>query len=163
MKKYKSDFFGEIDLEKDEDYYDVEYKYENRIIELDLNIYLEEKPRIEQLIQIDNIIKNLSSLEKEIRKFIDSDFEADGISKEYVEFYTDEFEEYELDSLVDKENKEKTIEEQLLSKIYIRRIGFYPNDNQFAVFDFHVNHEISDQILVVIIENDMSYDIRWES
>lgn len=163
MKKYKSDFFGKIDLEKDEDYYDVEFKYENRIIELDLNIYLEEKPRIEQLIQIDNIIKNLNSLEKEIRNFIDSDFKADGISKEYIEFYTDEFEAYELDSLVDKANKEKTIEEQLLTKIYIRRIGFYPNDNQFAVFDFHVNDAISDQILVVIIENDMSYDITWES
>ena len=66
-------------------------------------------------------------------------------------------------SVVLKNNKTDTIEEQLLSKVYIRRIGFYPNDNRFAILDFHVNDEISDQILVVIIENNMSYDITWES
>lgn len=163
MSKYKSKYFGEIDLDKDEDCYDVEFKYKNRIVEIDLNIYPEDKPEIQQLVTIENYINNLEKHEKEIRNFFDSDFKNEGISKEYIEHHAEEIEDYELESLIDKENKEKTIEEQLLSKVYIQRIGFYPNDNRFAILDFHLNYETSDQILVLIVENDMSYDITWES
>ena len=90
-------------------------------------------------------------------------FNNSGISREYIEYHTEEFDEQEIKLTLNEINKEKTIEEQLVSKIYIQRIGFYLNDNHFAIFDFYVNDEISDQILVVVIENDMSYNITWES
>ena len=163
MNKYNSEFFGEINFEKIEEYIEAELNYENKKIELDLNINKNELPNSIQLQKIDDFIKNIKGSEKEIRMFIDADFRNGGIAKEYFEYYAEEFEAYELDSLVDTANKEKSIEEQLLSKVYIQRIGFYPNDNVFAIFDFHVNHEISDQILVVIVENDMKYGVTWES
>lgn len=163
INKHKSDFFGEIDFDKNKDYYEAELAYKNRTVELDLNINKQELPNTEQLQNIDAFIKNLKNSEIEIRKYIDSDFLQGGISKEYFEHYTEEYEAYELDNLVEKNNKDKSIEEQLLSKIYIHRVGFYPNENVFAIFDFHVNHEISDQILVVVVENDMKLSITWES
>lgn len=163
VNKYKSEFFGEIDFDKNSDFYSSELKHENRIIELDLNINEHEPPNSEQLQKIDDYLKNLKNSEIEIRKFIDSDFLTGGIAKEYFEYYTEVYEEYELENIIDNDDKEKSIEEQLLSKIYIRRIGFYPNDNIFAVFDFHVNHEISDQILVIVVKNDKKYGITWES
>jgi hypothetical protein len=42
MKTYTSKFFGQIDLNSDNEDYDSELTYKNQIIELDLNIYLEE-------------------------------------------------------------------------------------------------------------------------
>jgi len=163
MEIYTSKFFGKIDLSLDENCYDAEFKYGNRVIELDLNIYPEDKPGIEQLVKIDTYLKNLEENEKELRKLIEADFKNDGMSKEYFEYHAEEFDEEELEPLIDRTNKEKTIEEQLLSKVYIQRIGFYPNDNRFAILDFYVNDEISDQILVLIVENDMNYNITWES
>jgi hypothetical protein len=124
---------------------------------------MEEKPTVEQLVAIDNFLNNLERHERTIRSFIDSDFINGGVAKEYIEDAIEEDEDNQLTLLINKENKEKTIEEQLLTKIYIQRIGFYPNDNQYAIFDFYLNHEISNQILVVIIENDKSYSITWES
>ncbi len=163
MNKYKSDFFGEIDFEKIKEYYEGKFFYENRKIELDLNMNRRALPTYEQLLKIDDFINNIKDFEKEARQFIDSDFKNGGIAKAYLEYYIEEFETYKLDSLIDKTNKEVSSEKQLLSKIYIQRIGFYPNDNVFAIFDFHVNHTISDQILVVIMENDTGYGITWES
>lgn len=163
MNIYTSKFFGDIDLDADENCYDNELEFKNRIIELDLNIYPEDKPKVQQLVKIDDYLNNLSKHEKEIRQFIKSDFKTEGMSKEYIEYHVEEFDDNELKPLIDINNDRDTIEEQLLSKVYIRRIGFYPNDNRFAILDFHVNDKISDQILVIIVENDMGHDITWES
>ena len=163
MDRYTSDFFGLIQLNSIEDDYDAEFNYNGRIIELDLNIYKEQIPNIEQLKQIDKFLNELEKYEIEIREFISNDFKKNGISREYIEFYTDSFEDYELEKVIDKNHPNETAEEQLIKTVYIQRIGFYPNDNFYAIFDFHVNHEISDQILVIVLENDRSYDITWES
>ncbi|TDT50531.1 uncharacterized protein DUF2004 [Maribacter spongiicola] len=163
MNKYMSNFFGEIDLSSDKKYHYSELNYKNREISIDLNIYIENKPNTEQLSKIDDFLDNLQSHEEELRKFIKSNFNNNGISKEYIEYHTEEFDDEELTPLINMSNKEMSIEEQLLSNIYISRIGFYPNDNRYIVLDFYVNDEISDQILVLIVENDMSYSITWES
>ncbi len=163
MNKFSSNYFGEIDLGNIEEYYEAELSLENQVIDLDLNFYKKETVGIDQLIKVDQFLNDLKKYEEEIRRFIDRDFEDGGISLKYLESYTDAFEEDELETLIDEESEEKTAEQQLISKLYIRRIGVYPNDNHFAIFDFHVNHKVSDQILVIIVENDMNYYITWES
>lgn len=163
MKQYTSSFFGKVDLNSDTEDYDAKLNYENRVIELDLNICLEEKPNVEQLSEIDDFLKKLREQEVKIRAFIDADFKNKGETKDYIEEHLEEDYQEELAYLIDENDKKKTAAEQLLSKIYLHRVGFYPNHVQFAVFDFYVDHEVSDQILVVTIENDKSYSIAWES
>ena len=163
MNSYKSIFFGIIELDKDENYIEVEFNHQNRIIEIDLNINIQDKPKPTQLTEIDNFLENLNKYEEEIRKILRSDFDNNGIAKEYIEFHIEDFEDSELEPLIDKNNQEETIAEQLMSRLYIRRIGFYPNDNSHIIFDFHINHEICDEILVVIVKSDMNYRVTWES
>jgi len=163
MKHYTSDFFGKIDLNDEVEDYDAKLNHENRVVELDLNIYLEGKPSVEQLSEIGDFLKNIKKYETEIKDFFEADFNNGGMSKEFIEEHLEEDYQEELAYLIDENDKEKTPAEQLLSKIYLRRVGFYPNDYRFAIFDFYVNHEVSDQILVGIVENDKSYSLTWES
>ena len=162
MNSYTSFYFDNIELSHPEDRY-IALDYDGSKIEIDIDFDTQEIVAASELKKVDDFLSNLKEKELEIRSFITSNFQHAGIVRAYIETYTEEFETYELEDLVDTENKAVSIEEQLLSKLYIYRIGFYPGNNWFAVFDFHINHEISDQILVVIVENDMSYRITWES
>lgn len=164
MNKYTSPFFGDINLDKVKEDYDAEFKYEDRTIELDINFENKAAAVVkDRLIEIDAFLNKLKKQETEIKAFIALDFKNEGVTKEYIEHHAEELDAAELDTLVDRTNKEQPIEEQLLSKLYLHRVGFYPDNNFSAILDFHITQEFSDEILVVVIENDSSYDITWES
>ena len=45
--------------------------------------------------------------------------------------------------------------------MYLRRIGFYPEkgENTFAIFDYTLNEELTDELLVIGVSKDK--DISW--
>jgi len=62
-------------------------------------------------------------------------------------------------------DKNLSIDRQILSILKLRRIGFYPYDNEaFAILDFVLDEDISQYILVVIMNDSKSVDhITMES
>ncbi|MFK8102328.1 MAG: DUF2004 domain-containing protein [Saprospiraceae bacterium] len=162
MNTYTSPFFGEINLDKVKEDYDAEFQYDNRTLAIDINFENKGGAIKDRLTEIDAFLKNLAKYETEISAFINLDFKNEGVTKEYIKHHAEELDAAELDALVDRGNKELSIEEQLLSKLYIHSVGFYPDNNFSAILDCRINHKVSDEILVVVIENDSSYDITWE-
>lgn len=166
MNKYYSKLFGEIDLNNVKEYYEATQLVDKKEIEFDLNIVGAKTIEKELLELVDEFIQRIETHIDLASTLIYVDFLREGISKEFIEFYTEDLDDYEgLNALINYKDQSKSIEEQLLEKLVINRIGFYPEkeDDIFAVLDFCFDPEISNQILVFIFHNDMTNRITWES
>jgi len=69
--------------------------------------------------------------------------------QEFLDFHLEEVDE-ELVALLSKTDQSLKKDQQLLSILDLRRIGFYPDkDEVFTVSDFGIDEEISRYVLVV--------------
>ncbi|WP_044212469.1 DUF2004 domain-containing protein [Flammeovirga sp. OC4] len=166
--KYKLPHFEEIDLIQLDEYYNVEIEHKGHKIGIDLNF--EGKEIETQLFdEIKKIIENIESEDSKNRTYITSDFKDENgdTVKEYLEFHIEELAE-ELSGIVNFQDKSNSPEKQLLEKLKLGRIGFYPDgkygSESFVVFDYIVDRELSDQIVVVNIDKEGKLiNLAWES
>ncbi len=166
--KYKLPHFQEIDLTQLDEYYNVEIEQKNEKIRIDLNF---EGKEIEAKLfdKIKKVIESIESENSKNRAYITFDFnDKNGNTvKEYLEFHTEELAE-ELSEIVNFKDKSISPEKQLMNKLKLDRIGFYPDgkygSESFVVFDYVVDREMSDQIIVVNIDKDGKFlNLAWES
>ncbi|MGH1335160.1 MAG: DUF2004 domain-containing protein [Aureispira sp.] len=166
--KYKLPHFEEIDLTQLDEYYNVEIEQKGLKIGIDLNF---EKKEIEAQLfdEIKKIIENIESEDSKNRIYITSDFKDENgdTVKEYLEFHIEELAE-ELSGIINFEDKSSSPEKQLLEKLKLGRIGFYPDGKygteSFVVYDYIVDRELSDQIVVVNIDKEGKLiNLAWES
>ena len=142
-------YFEDLDLTDLEDYYEAEMPFGNDEIDLDLNF---EATEIEEdkLVKVKTFLDEIKAVVKVAEQGIRDDFATGTDVKEFIAFHIDEVEKHELDKLVMKADKKLSIEEQLLSVLKIRRIGFYPEEDEiFAILDFTLDEDLSDYLLVV--------------
>lgn len=149
MGKYILPYFGELDTKSIDDYYEAEIELNGRIIGLDLN-FEEESTTSKNLDIVKKFINKLSEYDSLNIKSIKEDFDKGEDVKEYFEFLLEDFGESHFSSLIDNSNTLTPIIEQLLNKVYLKRVGFYPdNDDQFAVFDYTIGERLTDYLIVV--------------
>jgi hypothetical protein len=162
--KIKLPFFDEIDSDSLTDYYQVDAEIEGKQIELDLN-FDDTKIDTDSLISLKNYLDTLPGVIEIAKKEILNDYETDENVKEYLTYHIEELDQNELDSLTENADKSTSLEKQMLSVLHLRRIGFYPeNEDQYAVFDFVLDLEISQYILVVNMNSAKALDhITMES
>ena len=165
---YHSKFFGEINLKplKNEWWtYDAEVDLYNNKIGLDLNTVSSKSINPELINKVDSFLEDLENQEHKIRSFLKKDFENSGIAKEFIDIYIEFYEGEFIEPLIKNSDRSLSIKERLYSIIYLHRIGFYPeeDDDVFAVFDYTIGRDITDQLLVVNVLNNMSYSITIES
>ena len=155
--KYKLPHFSEIDLSQLEEHYRAEFEYNGQKTSVDLNF---EGKQIESNLfdSVKEIIENIKLEDYKNRTYISNDFEninGDTV-KEYLEFHIEELED-ELSEIMDFNDKSNSPEKQLLDKLKLGRVGFYPDGKygteSFVVFDYIVDREFSDQIIVVNIDH----------
>lgn len=168
MKKFKLPHFEEIDIDQLEEYYQVDMQHKGIELSLDINVKGKQLPK-EVLENMANLIKNISNQDEKNRNYIESDYRAaDGDTvKEFMEFHVEEIAE-DLKGIVDFKNQEIHPEVQLLNKLKFVRMGFYPDGQYdshcFAVCDYTVDREISDQLIVVNLnEKGELINLAWES
>ena len=166
--KYKLPHFEEIDLTSLDEYYNVEIEQEGLKMGIDLN-FEEKEIEADLFDEIKKIIENIESEDSKNRAYITSDFKDENgdTVKEYLEFHIEELAE-ELSEIVNFEDQSSSPEKQLLEKLKLRRIGFYPDGKygteSFVVYDYIVDRELSDQIVVVNIDKEGKLiNLAWES
>lgn len=166
--KYKLPHFEEIDITHLDEYYNVEIEQNGQKIRLDLNFEGKET-EIQLFDKIKKVIENIESENSKNRTYIASDFnnENGDTVKEFLKFHTEQLAE-ELSEIVNFQDKSNIPEKQLMEKLKLDRIGFYPDGKygteSFAVFDYVVDRELSDQIIVVNIDKDGKLlNLAWES
>jgi len=141
-------FFEEIDLSNARDY-EVDIKLNDNDVSIDLN-FEGDKIDPKTLIGIQNILANLEDFEKSLRKQIRENYDHNGIAKGYIDFHIEELDPKELKDYLKTSDPNLSVPLQLLSKTKLNRIGFYPEYPTFyAIFDYRVSSELSDDILVV--------------
>ncbi|WP_299150341.1 DUF2004 domain-containing protein [uncultured Dokdonia sp.] len=144
-------YFGEITLSNARDYEIDDIKINDNNVSIDLN-FEEDKINPESLKNVRNILNNIEDIEKTIKNKIREYIDQDGMVKEYYKYHIEEIDSQTISNYLKDADQNLTTELQLLSKTKLKRIGFYPDSPKFfAVFDYRVLSDFSDDILVVVL------------
>lgn len=155
-------YFKDVDFNTD--YLDTTIEFQGREIELDINTD-EVLGKNSWVKEYEEYISKLEIFKEKIDKEIIKDFEDNGTTKEWIDFHLEELgEAIKENGLLDNCDKNLSLDRQLLSMLKIRRIGIYPEYEDYAIWDYIFNDEISDEILVIVTDkNGNIIDITWES
>ncbi|MFB9077949.1 DUF2004 domain-containing protein [Flavobacterium procerum] len=167
MTDYLLPYFGLINPDNLEEDYRISIELKGKEIGIDINFG---KTAIERngMDVIKNFLENIENYDKQNMVFIKHDYDdenGDTVKQfvtEHVEDYGDEFlEELHIDLEGDKEK-------QFMAMLHLTRVGLYPdkkyNSSYYAVFDYTVNKDLTDQIIAVKTDENGNLDhLAWES
>lgn len=169
MKQFALPYFREIDLDNVEEYYYIEIEYKDNELNLDLNF---DESLIEPVVatQIKYILDNIEAYDIQNRLYIDADY-----AKAKEGSFVNDFVNYHLEDIGEEICEDIAIDltatdrdEQFIKKLKLVRIGMYPDGKRdnggFAVFDYSINPEITDQLLVINVDalGNLQH-VSWES
>lgn len=156
-------YFGEIEINSPQEINEGKVSIDNQQIELDLNFY-NSVPKYDWLDEYENYINDLKQHKSDVEDAIRSDYEDEGDVKEYVDFHFEELDASIIDKVLADTDVSKTKEERLLSALKLVRIGFYPGDEDYAVWDYTIGREITDMLVVVNTDNTGKINyVTWEN
>ena len=159
MEKLKLPYFKqEIDIQNLQDEYDTDFEYNGK----EINIFLNEMQVAdkEQFTIIKNVLENLPEFDNQNRNFITNDFEnKNGNTFEFLSYHLEELEDG-FEEIIDSNDTEINNLKKLMNFLKITTISFY---SDLVVFDYCLDDEISDQLLVVSMNRQKNLSIDWES
>ena len=156
-------YFGEVGINSPQETTEGTVTIDNHQIELDLNFY-DGVPEYDWVEEYGNYIKDLEQHKADVEAAIRADYEDGGDVKEYVDFHLEELDASIIDKVLVGTDATKSKEERLLTVLKLKRIGFYPDNENYAVWDYTIGREIAD--MVVVINTDKTGKINyvtWES
>jgi hypothetical protein len=166
-------YFGEFDIDNLDEVYDGVFTYKDNTVVLDCWFLIwinDSEKRFTQIseTQLNQLIETLNNLPALIaitESAYKSDFEKSGQTTEsYVNDHLEDLDTDVLETLLVNADKTLPKSRQLLSKLHLVRLGFYPfNPDKFLVFDYKIGkhctlcdspeEEITNQLLVVVIND----------
>lgn len=157
----KITYFNEFDPQND--YAETTIILDGKEVELDLNCE-EVIGSTDWIDEYEKYIVQLERIKKDILQYINNDFIEEGLTKEWITFHLEEIDEEYIDTLLKNAEQFLTKEEQALSLLKLRRIGLYPKYEGYAIWDFVLDDEVSDEILTLQTDiNGNILNIAWES
>ena len=156
-------YFGEVEINSPQEYNEGQIAIDNRQIKLDLNFY-DGVPEYDWVAEYENYIKDLEQHKADVEAAIRADYEDGGDVKEYVDFHLEELDASIIDKVLVGRDASKSKEERLLTALKLKRIGFYPGNENYAVWDYTIGREITD--LLVVVNTDSTGKINyvtWEN
>lgn len=156
MPKTTLPYFGEIDTESLESFYDVVVEIDGKELDLDLNF---ENTQIDNnnLLKIEQFLGRIQKLDKLNKNHIKEDYnDPDGeVIVDYIEHHLETFDKEDLTSIIDIENSETPPGTQLLNALHLVRVGLYPETNdQFAIFDYSIGKNLTPYIVTITLDSD---------
>jgi hypothetical protein len=152
MAQVQLPFFGELDSNALEDYYQADIEYNGLPLQLDINF--EETRIVPQRVEfIGQFIRNLKKQDAINMDYIKDDYEdgnADTV-KEYLQHH--------LQELSGISNPTPEQEKDLMKKLRLVRVGLYPHsDSSFATFDYSIDPEKTQYLVVVNTDEEGNLD-----
>ena len=151
MANYSLPHFGELDTRNLEEYYDVDIHFNGQKIQIDLN-FETNSIDTKRLSIVKQFMDNISEFDKKNKKYIEHDYANEDFdtAKTYAEHHIENLDKDELSKFIDFRNKATSAEIQLLNSLRLIRIGYYPDSEEnFATFDYSIDPEITDQLVVI--------------
>ncbi|WP_294664778.1 DUF2004 domain-containing protein [uncultured Fusobacterium sp.] len=157
----KITYFNEFDPQND--YAETTIILDGKEVELDLNCE-EVIGSTDWIPEYEKYVVQLERIKKDILQYINNDFIEEGLTKEWITFHLEEIDEEYIDALLKNAKQFLNKEEQVLSLLRLRRIGLYPEYEGYAIWDFVLDDEVSDEILTLQTDtNGNILNIAWES
>ena len=152
MSKKNLTYFGEVEINSPEEYIEGKVLIDNRLVKLDLNFYdgVSKRNWVEEY---EEYILHFLQHKKNVETAFMTDYEDGEETKEYVDFHLEELDSSEIDKILENTNASKSKEERLLSALQLVRVGFYPGGENYAVWDYTIGRDITDQLVVVNTDN----------
>lgn len=166
MAKHLTKYFGEIDFEKLEEWYESEVELNNEILEVAITVSVLSKSLDKEDFQkVDDYLENLQKNEMNIREYVAQDFKAKGEALNYIDFLIEELDKEDIADLIESTDKKPTKKEKLLSVLKLSGIVFYPEkeDGTFAIYDYTIDQDLTDELLAVKVYKDNTIRIDIES
>lgn len=157
----KITYFNEFDPQND--YAETTIILDGKEVELDLNCE-EVIGSTDWIPEYEKYVVQLERIKKDILQYINNDFIEEVLTKEWITFHLEEIDEEYIDALLKNAEQFLNKEEQALSLLRLRRIGLYPEYEGYAIWDFVLDDEVSDEILTLQTDiNGNILNIAWES
>lgn len=163
MSKKKITYFGEVDIHED-DYIQGCATLGDQKVTLSLDLDNDKEILQQCWEELEDYLSHLEEYKVSLEKSIVEDYNNGGTTAEYISWHLEELE--DIDDLLSTANQVGSKEEQVLSLLTqrLQNIAFYPGEEGYAVWDFMIDKEISDEILVVYTDNKgKAIKITWES
>jgi hypothetical protein len=160
MASFTLPFFGSVDTDSVDEYYDIEINFQGRQVQLDLN-FESNKIDVKRLEKVKTFIANLDQYDANNKNAIEQDYQDEDCdtTKTYVEWHLKELDEEDLSALINFDDTSISPEIQLLKKLHLVRLGLYPDsEEKFAVFDYSINKDITDDLVVVFTDENGTLD-----
>ena len=152
IQKRKVAYFGKIDIKPSEEEIDCEVILDKKKIYLALNLF-DGVPEYDWLNEYEDYASNLLQYKKAIDDYIVRDYDSNGKAKEYIDFHVEELDKSSINKILKKTESDTTIEKRLLSVLKLERVGFYPGDDDYAVWDYTIGKNVTDRLIVVVTDN----------
>jgi Protein of unknown function (DUF2004) len=146
---FEMPYFGVIDPQNLSECYETDIRIDEQLLELDLNFESLSAGLLE-LNQIKFFLELLSDNTKLAKKYLHNLGKDDELVVDYFECHQDLTDDYELRLEV--------------GTLVLKRVGIYPSDKWYAIFDFTFPDNLSDRFLAVLLNQDGSLlDVTHES
>ena len=152
IQKRQIAYFGEINIKPSGEDIECEAILDRKKICLDLNFF-ESVPEYDWLNEYEDYASNLLQYKKAIDDYIVKDYNSNGKAKEYIDFHVEELDKSSINKILKKTESDTTIEKRLLSVLKLERVGFYPGDDDYAVWDYTIGKNVTDRLIVVVTDN----------
>lgn len=152
IQKRQIAYFGEIDIKPSEEEIECEVVLDKKRICLDLNFF-EGVPEYDWLNEYEDYASNLLQYKKAIDNYIVKDYNSNGKAKEYIDFHVEELDKSSINKILKTTESDTTIGKRLLSVLKLERIGFYPGEKDYAVWDYTIGKNVTDRLIVIITDN----------
>lgn len=148
MTKKSFTHFGEIEINPPDEWSEGTVSIDNTPVSLDLNFY-EGVPDHDWVTEYENYVNDLQQHKAEVDAAINADFQDQGAAKEYVDFHIEELDAPVIDEVLARTTPTLPKEERLLSALKLVRVGIYPGEENYAVWDYTIGSDITDMLVVV--------------
>lgn len=162
MKK-RLTYFGEVEISSPQETTEGTVTIDNRQVELNLNFY-DGVPGHDWVEEYENYVKELGQHKAAVEAAIRADYEEGGDVKEYIDFHLEELDAATVEKILAGTDASESEEERLLSALKLVRIGFYPDNENYAVWDYTIGREIADMLVVVNTDSTGKINyVTWEN
>lgn len=162
MKK-RLTYFGEVEISSPQVTTEGTVTIDSRQVELNLNFY-DGVPGHDWVEEYENYVKELSQHKAVVEAAIRADYEEGGDVKEYIDFHLEELDAAIVEKILAGTDASESKEERLLSALKLVRIGFYPGNENYAVWDYTIGREIADMLVVVYTDSTGKINyVTWEN
>jgi hypothetical protein len=141
----------QLDPNNLEDYYDLDFKIRDQQITVDLN-FGRTMIDVNRLDAVKKFMTNIETFDKINKDRIKQDYADDNCDtvKTYIEYLIQDNDEDHIAKLTNKQDEGHNIEQQLLAKFQLVRLGLFPHeDAHFATFDYTISRELTDDFVVI--------------